>query len=157
MTFSCAPQKNSETNAVYYSKKDSIKLVGMINAREIFMKEKNIEGISNQFSKNITWVNSQGYLFSGKEDVVKFHSGLVNQKKKDYNYKAGKPNVRFLDNSHAIIYYSWNMYWFNKITKDSIYDEIGMMTLFAAKKIMNGCFNQSLYNIRLIFMKRLKR
>ncbi len=115
---------------------DSLNLAQMIMDREEAMIQKNIEVAISQFSEDVTWINSQGYYFEGKEEVIKFHEMLVSRDSLDYYYKAGKPRIRIIDSSTALVYYSWKMFWFRKeIPTDTTKKEIGLMTLSA--KIIN--------------------
>ncbi len=115
-------------------KQDSLALVQMISERERAMIEKDIDLAMRQFSDDVTWINSQGYLFEGKKELEKFHGMLSENDSLDYFYEAGKPKIRILDAKNAITYYSWKMFWFKKaIPTDTTFKEIGLMTLHAQK------------------------
>jgi hypothetical protein len=113
---------------------DSLALIEMISDREHAMIQKDIDAAMSQFSEDVTWINSQGYYFKGKAEVLKFHNMLAGNDTLDYYYEAGKPRVRIIDNNNAIAYYSWKMFWYKKLTPtDTINKEIGLMTLTAKK------------------------
>lgn len=113
---------------------DISSLTHMIQERESFMIKKDIDQVMSQFSDDVTWINSQGYYFVGKEEVRKFHEYLAGNDSLDYKYKAGEPLVRIVDSLNAIAYYSWEMLWYKKgNVQDTVNDEIGLMTLNANK------------------------
>ncbi len=115
-------------------KKDSIVLAQMIDIREQAMIRKNIRSAIDQFADDVTWINSQGYFFKGKEEVKKFHFMLSGNDSLDYYYEAGKPLIRVTDQNNALAYYSWKMFWFRKENPaDTTFKEIGLMTLNAQK------------------------
>lgn len=113
---------------------DSLTLLEMIADREQAMINKDIELAMEQFSDNPTWINSQGYYFSGLEEVRKFHGMLAGNDSLDYYYEAGTPRIRIIDKHNALAYYSWKMFWYKKDnTIDTTFKEIGLMTLNAQK------------------------
>ncbi|MBT4519574.1 MAG: nuclear transport factor 2 family protein [Halieaceae bacterium] len=115
--------------------KDIATLTNMIEQREHAMISRDIGTAMSQFSEDITWINSQGYLFEGKQSVLEFHTMLANNKTLDYSYEAGKPRIRITGPNSAIVYYSWKMFWFSKGQPDEISNkEIGLMTLSAQKQ-----------------------
>jgi len=125
----------STTSKQTSSKEDSLLLVKMIVDRESAMIKKDINSVLDQFSEDITWINSQGYYFQGKNEVQKFHNMMAQNDTLDYYYKAGIPRIRIVDMDNAIAYYSWKMFWYKKQTpSDTITREIGLMTLTAKKK-----------------------
>lgn len=118
------------------SSEDSINqaLIELINEREQAMINKDIATAVNQFSDDVTWINSQGYYFEGKEVVEKFHDMLAGNDSLDYYYEAGQPRIRVLDENNALAYYSWKMFWYRKdMPTDTTKKEIGLMTLNATK------------------------
>ena len=122
--------KNNEPS----NKIDSLELIKMISQREKAMINKDIETAMSQFSEDITWINSQGYYFEGKDEVLKFHNMLAENDSLDYYYKAGVPKIRIIDLDNAIAYYSWKMFWYKRENpKDTVNKEIGLMTLTAKK------------------------
>lgn len=89
----------------------------------------------SQFDEDATWINSQGYFFEGKGNVLEFHQMLAGNDSLDYFYEAGVPRIRILDSSNAIAYYSWKMFWYEKgAPQDIVNREIGLMTLSAQKR-----------------------
>ena len=109
-------------------------LIRLINERENAMIDKDMSTAVSQFSEDVTWINSQGYYFEGKEVVKKFHHMLAENDSLDYYYEAGTPRIRVLDNQNALAYYSWKMFWYRKkIPTDTINKEIGLMTLNAKR------------------------
>lgn len=111
------------------------RLAEMITVREKAMIEKDIHTAMSQFSDDATWINSQGYFFEGKQNVLEFHNMLAGRESLDYTYEAGEPRIRLLDSSNAIAYYSWKMFWFRKDNPAEITnEEIGLMTLTAQKR-----------------------
>lgn len=113
----------------------SRQLADMISVREKAMIEKDIETAMSQFDEDATWINSQGYFFEGKKNVLEFHQMLAGNDTLDYIYEAGVPRIRILDSSNAIAYYSWKMFWYEKGTPQHIVNrEIGLMTLSAQKR-----------------------
>lgn len=113
---------------------DKQKISKMITTREKAMISKNLEPIMDQFSENATWINSQGYYFEGKAVIKDFHKMMFNNDSLDYEYIAGTPRVRVLDNRNAIAYYGWQMIWINRTNRrDTVKREIGLMTLTAQK------------------------
>ena len=117
----------------------SQKLTNMILEREKAMIDKDINSAMSQFSDDITWINSQGYFFEGKQNVLEFHNMLANNATQDYYYEAGQPRIRIINSNSAIAYYSWKMFWFDKGKPKAINKkEIGLMTLSAEKR--NGAW-----------------
>ena len=114
---------------------DSTQLTTMIENRAIYMQTKNFKEMERQFTDDISWINSQGYLFDGKKDVMLFLNGLTKKKNRGYIYQAGTPKIKIIDRKNAIVNYAWNMLWHKKenIT-DTIYNEIGLMTLYCVKE-----------------------
>ena len=131
--FSCEHQDSKKKNESS-AKTDSLELVKMISQREQAMIRKDIKTAMSQFSEDVTWINSQGYYFEGKDDVLKFHNMLAENDSLDYYYKAGIPKIRIIDQDNALAYYSWKMFWYKRENpKDTINKEIGLMTLTAKK------------------------
>ena len=115
-------------------KTDSLELIKMISQREKAMINKDINTAMSQFSEDVTWINSQGYYFEGKNEVLKFHNMLAENDSLDYYYKAGIPKVRIINQDNALAYYSWKMFWYKRENpKDTVNKEIGLMTLTAKK------------------------
>ena len=109
-------------------------LIQLINERENAMIDKDVTTAVSQFSEDVTWINSQGYYFEGKEVVEKFHNMLAENDSLDYYYEAGTPRIRVLDAQNALAYYSWKMFWYRKeMPTDTVTKEIGLMTLNARK------------------------
>jgi hypothetical protein len=130
--FSC--EKEVKTTKQQSTKADSLQLVKMISERERSMIDKDITSAMSQFSDDVTWINSQGYYFQGKSEVLKFHHMLAENDSLDYDYQAGTPRIRIIDFDNAIAYYSWKMFWYKKeIPTDTVIKEIGLMTLNARK------------------------
>jgi len=114
---------------------DALLLTDMIAVREKAMIEKDIDTAMSQFSDDATWINSQGYYFEGKQNVVEFHNMLAGRETLDYTYEAGEPRVKLVDSTNAIVYYSWKMFWFKKGSPEDVTnEEIGLMTLTAQKR-----------------------
>jgi len=133
--FSCCSSTATQNDRELTDNNDLLILKNMIHVREKAMINKNINIVMSQFNENITWINSQGYFFEGKQNVLEFHNMLANSKTLDYFYEAGEPKIRIIGPNNAIAYYSWRMYWFNKGHQEEIKKkEIGLMTLSAQKK-----------------------
>ena len=131
--FSCKQEVSTKIDQ-QSTKIDSLELVNMIFEREKAMIEKDINSAMYQFSDDVTWINSQGYYFQGKSEVLKFHNMLVENDSLDYYYKAGTPRIRIVNSDNAIAYYSWKMFWYKKENPtDTVKREIGLMTLTARK------------------------
>jgi uncharacterized protein (TIGR02246 family) len=131
----CSSSIAAAENVENTAEKDSLVLAGMIEVREQAMINKDIDTAMSQFSEDITWINSQGYFFEGKQSVLEFHNMLANDNPLDYLYEAGKPRIRITSPDSAIAYYSWKMLWFEKGHPEAISKkEIGLMTLSAQKK-----------------------
>jgi len=110
-------------------------LTNLVIHRERAMRAKNASLAMEQFSDDSTWINSQGYYFEGKSAVAKFHTKLTQDPTRDYHYEAGKPRVRLLDTSNAVVYYSWKMTWFERDNPNKVINpEVGLMTLNAQKR-----------------------
>jgi hypothetical protein len=62
-------------------------LADMIAVRETAMIEKDIETAMSQFSEDETWINSQGYYFEGRQNVLEFHGMLADSATRDYTYE----------------------------------------------------------------------
>ena len=137
LTIFCSCQNNPDSKVNYDNAGDATsKLLEMINEREEAMINKDIETAVNQFSDDVTWINSQGYYFEGKEVVRKFHDMLAGNDSLDYYYEAGSPRIRILDDENALAYYSWKMFWYRKeMPSDTTKKEIGLMTLNAKKYV----------------------
>ena len=59
----------------------------MISERESAMIEKDLDSAMSQFSNDVTWINSQGYYFQGKNEVLNFHNMLAQNDSLDYYLK----------------------------------------------------------------------
>ena len=126
---------DSPPNVVDIEKNDSVRLTEMISVREKAMIGKDIETAMSQFDENATWINSQGYFFEGKKNIIEFDQMLASNDSLDYFYEAGAPRIRVLDSSNAIAYYSWKMFWYENGAPQYIVNrEIGLMTLSAQKR-----------------------
>lgn len=114
---------------------DSMILVQMVNKREEAMKKKDIASVMTQFSNDATFINSDGFFCGDKNEIEKFHNSLTHLDSIGYYYKAGNVLVRILNRETALVYYPWRMDWF-KVTNpyDTLYKEVGLMTLTAAKR-----------------------
>ena len=130
--------KSDRSNAIYNDsdlKSDSLEIIKMISIREKAMINKDVQTAIAQFSEQVSWINSQGYFFEGKDNVSKFHNMLTANDTLDYYYEAGQPRIRIIDAQNAIAYYSWKMFWYKRdIPADTTFKEIGLMTLTAHKK-----------------------
>jgi hypothetical protein len=93
---------------------DSLSLARMIQSREQAMIDKELQSALDQLASDITWINSQGYYFVGKEEVTRFHEMLVGNDSLDYEYEAGQPLIRVLGSRHAMAYYPWKMFWYRR-------------------------------------------
>ena len=132
---SCSPDHSPPHSDPIAMKTDSLQLAKMIIEREQAMVEGDIDKAMSQFAEEATWINSQGYYFEGKEEVLKFHGMLAGNDSLDYFYYAGKPRIRLTDRWNAIAYYSWKMFWFRRDNPaDTTFREIGLMTLSAQKQ-----------------------
>lgn len=130
-------QNNSDNAQIAVESENVVlmQLTDMISVREKAMIEKDIETAMSQFDEDATWINSQGYFFEGKSNVLEFHQMLAGNDSLDYFYEAGVPRIRILDSSNAIAYYSWKMFWYEKgAPQDIVNREIGLMTLSAQKR-----------------------
>ena len=137
LLFSCNTGSSDQSNP-FDRKQDSLQLTRMIYEREEAMINKDVESAMSQFAHDITWINSQGYFFEGKEEVLNFHLMLTANDSLDYYYEAGKPRIRVVDSENAIAYYSWKMYWYKtEQPLDTVTKEIGLMTLSAEKENEN--------------------
>ena len=141
LLFSCDPSSPNRQGGAYSDSADALVLADMIRVREEAMIEKDIDTAMSQFSDDATWINSQGYFFEGKQNVLEFHGMLAGRDSLDYSYEAGEPRIRLLDSSNAIAYYSWKMSWFRKDNPaDIVNKEIGLMTLTAQKRQGQWCW-----------------
>ena len=111
-------------------------LADMVAARERAMIAGDLPAAISQFADEATWINSQGYLFEGKEHITAFHRMLADEGIRGaYRYVAGNPRIRLLDGANALVYYAWKMLWHPPATPDIITrEEIGLMTLTAQKR-----------------------
>ena len=133
--YSCGQETSTKKREEQSAKADSLEIAKMISKREKAMINKDIITAMSQFSENATWINSQGYYFEGKDEVLKFHNMLAGRDSLDYYYEAGQPRIKILDNQNAIAYYSWKMFWYKKVNPtDTTFKEIGLMTLTAQKE-----------------------
>lgn len=133
--FCCSQENSNKPSRTTTGSADSLRLAAMISVREKAMIEKDIDSAMSQFTDDATWINSQGYFFEGKQNVLEFHSMLAGNDSLDYFYQAGAPRIRLIDSSTAIVYYSWKMFWYRKVTpQDTVNKEIGLMTLTAQKR-----------------------
>jgi hypothetical protein len=130
--FSC--KKNADQN-ITSNVKDSLQLVKMVSTREIAMKNHDVQTAIAQFSDDATFINSAGNYFANKTEINNFHLRLTEMDSFSYHYKAGKINVRLLDNHNALVYYPWRMDWYaiSKVN-DTLEKEVGLMTLSAQKR-----------------------
>ena len=77
LLFSCNHSGPNTQDGAYSNSADSRQLAEMIAVREKAMIEKDIDTAMSQFSDDATWINSQGYFFEGKQNVLEFHSMLA--------------------------------------------------------------------------------
>lgn len=132
LVISCNTNSNIDNSESY--KADEEIISRMIHNREKAMIAKDVETSISQFSDDVTWINSQGYFFEGKDVVTDFHHMMAGNDSLDYYYEAGKPRIRILDEENALAYYSWKMFWYRKDNPaDTTMKEIGLMTLNARK------------------------
>ncbi len=132
---SCDQRSSTKQNEDYSVEIDSLQLAKMISIREKAMIDKDIPTAISQFTDDVTWINSQGYFFEGKNNVLEFHNMLTGNDSLDYFYEAGVPRVRIVDSTNALEYYSLKMHWYKKISPaDTVKKEIGLMTLTAQKR-----------------------
>ena len=66
------------------------------------MIEKDLDSAMSQFSNDVPWINSQGYYFQGKNEVLNFHNMLAQNDSLDYYYKAGIPRIRMIEFENAV-------------------------------------------------------
>jgi len=132
---SCDQKASIEAKGLISFAADSLLLTEMIATREMAMVEKDMNLAMAQFTNDATWINSQGYFFEGKENIIKFHNMLAGNDSLDYYYEAGTPRIRVFDSRNAIAYYSWKMFWHRKDSPaDTVIKETGLMTLSAQKR-----------------------
>jgi len=121
-------------SASLWANSDVEQLLTLVNEREDAMQTKNLSLAMKNFSKDIVWINSQGYYFKGFDSVKDLHNMMMTDKSRDYQYSIGKPLVKILDRNNAIVYYPWRMLWHKpQNISDAVFDEVGLMTLNASK------------------------
>jgi len=121
-------------SASLWANSDVEQLLTLVNEREDAMQTKNLSLAMKNFSKDIVWINSQGYYFKGFDSVKDLHNMMMTDKSRDYQYSIGKPLVKILDRNNAIVYYPWRMLWHKpQNISDVVFDEVGLMTLNASK------------------------
>jgi len=114
---------------------DSLILLSMVQTRQLAMKKKDIPAVMKQLADDATFVNPGGYFYANKKEIQDFLITVNHLDTITYNYSAGNVDVRMLDGSNALIYYPWEMDWYNIKEPDKIlYKEFGLSSVSAQKR-----------------------
>jgi hypothetical protein len=81
----------------HISNQDSILISKMIWVREKGMIDRNLDVVISEFDQEATWINSQGYYFEGRPEILKFPTMLNGNDSLDYYYEARIPLVKVIN------------------------------------------------------------
>jgi hypothetical protein len=95
LNFPCKEGDGSE----HISNQDSILISKMIWVRKKGMIDRNLDVVISQFDQEATWINSQGYYFEGRPEILKFPTMLNGNDSFDnyYYYEARIPLVKVIN------------------------------------------------------------
>ena len=114
---------------------DSLILLSMVQMRQFAMKKKDIPAIMKQYADDGTLVNPAGYFYANKKEIEQYYNTLNHLDTITYNYSWGAVELRMLDGENALIYYPWEMDWYNtKNPGNILYKEFGLMSISAQKR-----------------------
>ena len=131
--FLCVLFNKSYCQGSYAS--DSLILLSMMQTRQFAMKKKDIPAVMKQFADDATLVNPGGYFYTNKKEIQDYLITVNHLDTITYNYSLGNVDVRMLDGSNALIYYPWEMDWYNiKQPGKILYKEFGLSSISAQKR-----------------------
>ena len=114
---------------------DSLILLSMVQTRQFAMKQKDIPSVMKQFADDATLINPAGYFYENKKEIESYYNTVTHLDTITYNYTSGTVELRMLDGNNALIYYPWEMDWYNtKKTGTILYKEFGLMSISAQKR-----------------------
>ncbi len=114
---------------------DSLILLNLVQARQFAMKKKDIPAVMKQFADDATLVNPAGYFYANKKEIAEYYITMNHLDTITYNYSSGSVDLRMLDGNNALIYYPWEMDWYNiKQPGKILYKEFGLVSIVAQKR-----------------------
>ncbi len=114
---------------------DSLILLSMVQTRQFAMQKKDIPAVMKAFADDATLINPGGYFYTNKKEIQDYLITVNHLDTITYNYSAGNVDVRMLDGSNALVYYPWQMDWYNiKQPGKILYEEYGLSSITAQKR-----------------------
>lgn len=114
---------------------DSLILLSLMQTQQISMQRKDLPAVMKPFADDASLVNPAGYFYANKKEIGDYYNTMNHLDTITYNYVSGSADLRMLDGNNALIYYPWEMDWYNiKQPGKILYKEYGLMSINAQKR-----------------------
>ena len=114
---------------------DSLILLSMMQTQQFAMQKKDISTVMKPFADDANLVNPAGYFYSNKKEIEEYYMTINHLDTITYKYSSGNVDLRMLDGNNALIYYPWEMDWYNiKQPAKILYKESGLVSIVAQKR-----------------------
>ena len=114
---------------------DSLILLSMMQTQQFAMQRKDLPTVMKPFADDASLVNPAGYFYANKKEIGEYYTTMNHLDTITYNYSSGNVDLKMLDGTNALIYYPWEMDWYNIKQPDKIlYKEYGLMSIIAQKR-----------------------
>lgn len=114
---------------------DSLILLSMMQTQQFAMQKKDLSTVMKPFADDANLVNPAGYFYSNKKEIEEYYITMNHLDTISYKYSSGNVDLRMLDGNNALIYYTWEMDWYNiKQPGKILYKESGLVSIVAQKR-----------------------
>ena len=114
---------------------DSLIILSMMQTQQFAMQRKDLSAVMKPFADDASLVNPAGYFYANKKEIEEYYNTMNHLDTITYNYSSGNVDLRMLDGNNALIYYPWEMDWYNiKQPGKILYKEFGLMSISAQKR-----------------------
>ena len=106
-----------------------------MQTQQFAMQKKDLSTVMKPFAEDANLVNPAGYFYSNKKEIEDYYITINHLDTITYNYSSGSVDLRMLDGNNALIYYPWEMDWYNiKQPGKILYKESGLVSIVAQKR-----------------------
>lgn len=114
---------------------DSLILLNMVQTQQFAMQRKDLPSVMKPIADDASLVNPAGYFYANKREIQSYYNTMNHLDTITYNYSSGNVDLRMLDGNNALIFYPWEMDWFNINQAGKIlYKEYGLVSAIAQKR-----------------------
>ena len=114
---------------------DSLILLNMVQTQQFAMQRKDLPSVMKSFADDASLVNPAGYFYANKREIQSYYNTMNHLDTITYNYSSGMADLRMLDGNNAVVFYPWEMDWYNINQPGKIlYKEYGLVSMIAQKR-----------------------